>query len=351
MFPQSTQALPVIALTLLLLVAGCSGVLLGDPDPEEIGALAEEAYEDIDSYSATVTIYTDGEETTVQEVVEKPHEEKYYAEVVSSEFEESAGTVTVTNGSVTWMYDPEAETAQRMEHPDLDHEIDYAEAVEEMLETSDVSVDGTDTVDDRDTYVVTLVPTNDDVTGEMTYWIDQETYFPVKYEYTYEFDDEETTMVVEYTDLEFDVDPDPDLFEFEPPEGTEIEHVELPEIEQYDTIEAAERAVGFDAPDPDLPGEYAVDHVSVTSEADGEIVTLTTSHVDGDDSLTVSKATDDVAHTPDDAETVSVGGHEGTYSTVGDFATLTWSCDGYQYQVFGEYDADGLVEIAGSIDC
>lgn len=220
--PLAKKTLPVVALTAVLLLAGCSVTLVdGEPDPEEIGELAEESYEDVASYSATVTLYTDGERRAVEETVAVPHDGKQYVETVASGGE-SAEMVSVSNGSITWLYRPEENTVQRLERPDSLDETSYSDVIAALVETSDISYEGTDTVDDRETDVVTVVP--DDGNGEeMTYWIDRETHFPVKYELTPGADSDETAMTVEYTDLAFDVDPDPELFEFEPPADAEIE--------------------------------------------------------------------------------------------------------------------------------
>ncbi|MFC3957054.1 DUF4367 domain-containing protein [Halovivax cerinus] len=346
--PLTRRVLPVAAVVALLLLAGCSAVTLdGDPDPERIGELAEERYDDIDSYSATITYHADGERLSVQEVVAAPHENKQYIETVESGGE-SSELVTVSNGSVTWTYQPDENTVRLFDQSTPLENVSYSEQIEEMVENSEISYDGTDTVDDRDTHVVTVVP--DDTNGtETTYWLDQETYFPVKYELTHRFDGETSVMTVEYTDLEFDVDPDPALFEFDPPADAVVERIATPSFERFDTIATAEDETGIEAPTPDVPDGYEFTEVAGTfTDGDGDELLLT--YERDDDTITVATGTE-MDGLSEDAKSITIDGHDGEYIESERIAILAWSCDDVAYRVSGTTDVDTLSAIAASIDC
>lgn len=365
----STRPLVVLALGLAVLLAGCSGFQPGDGglspadlSAEEIGEQIQQKYEEIDTYTATVTTEMsmgNGSQTTTANVwVNQSSGEMRYEYVEPSS---QAGTVVVSNGSTTWHYDESANTVRKMDLGGLGDlggagaAMNYGRMVENVVENFDVSFDGTATVDDRETYVLSLTPkgnaTGLAAMGNQTLWVDQGSWFPVKQRATASFADQSVEVTTTYTDLTLDADVPAERFEFEPPANATVTGTDLPDTARYDSIAAAERNVSLDLVEPgSVPDGYELERVT-TTDAD-EYTTAALIYGNGTDRLRVGQSTRaGGVGVPADAENVTVAGTEGTYSELGANGVVRWSCGDRGLTVSGPLSKDELLTVAGSLAC
>ncbi|WP_436347887.1 outer membrane lipoprotein-sorting protein [Natronorubrum sp. FCH18a] len=365
-----------VIVALLLVTAGCLGAVgTGDdasvdedpdeelpdedlsdeelPDADALLEAAIDAESNVETVQGTQTVtIDDGSEsvTTTQNVWERAPDQ-YRADVVESDEPEPID-VMVTDGSTIWMYDEDDNEAVQMDlgFDQADREALNDGFVEAFTTDMNASVEGTDTVADRDVYVLELTADGDDALYESaTLWIDQETDYPVKQEVTSSIGQELTTTIA-FEEVAFDEEIDDDVFAFEPPEDAEIREFDDLVPQQYDDVDAADADVPFDLPHPDVPAEYTLESVLAGENMVGWSATL--QYADDTDSfLTVGVA--DEAQDPvfePDSDPVEVGDVDATIREVTETRTIVeWTDDGLTYTVSGELADDELIAIAESI--
>ncbi len=72
-------------------------------------------------------------------------------------------------------------------------------------------------------------------------WVDKEFWLPVKMEYKFG----EFSMFIEYRNLSINTGIDDSFFEFKPPEGAEVEKMQITLPEYYDSVEEAQKHVNL----------------------------------------------------------------------------------------------------------
>ena len=334
---------------------------------EGIVRQASQSYENITDFTAKqVTNATYGNNTTnsvAQFYYEKPNKLRLnYTEPASQ-----AGTVIVTNGSSTLIYNATNNTVQTIETPNIGGQsTGYLATTERTLRTSNVSYEGTATVAGQETYVLSAEPAGE-FGGEIeqTYYLDQETYIPVKQsiEGTSTFDNETTTFesTTVFRDLEVNTGIPDGTFDFEPPAGATV--LESPiNYTQYDSVDEAQANVSFEIREPtEVPEEYELNGTTVARFANTTSVYLT--YANGSDGTMLVTVTEtgynasmfgnetDGDSGSDLGEDVSIDGRDGTYVAFGPQATVTFPCGDLQYSISGPFDKDELVGIAESVPC
>ncbi|ELY37278.1 outer membrane lipoprotein carrier protein LolA [Natronorubrum tibetense GA33] len=361
-----------MVVALLLVTAGCLGAVgsgdddasvddSGDeelpeaelPDADELLEAAVNAESNVETVQGIQTItMDDGTETvtTTQEVWERGPDQ-YRADIVEADEPEPIDVI-VSDGSTIWMYDEDDNEAVQME-------LGFDQADEEALNDgfadaftadTDASVEGTDTVADRDVYVLELTGDGDDALYESaTLWIDQETDYPLKQEITPAVGESVTTTMA-FEEVTFDEEIDDEIFTFEPPEDAEIREFDDLMPQQYADVDAADADVPFDVPQPDVPAEYTLESVLAGENMVGWSATL--QYTDDTGSfLTVGVA--DEAQDPvfePDSDPLEIDDVDATIREVTETRTIVeWEDDGLTYTVGGELTADELIEIAESI--
>ena len=363
---------------LLVIVAGCAGVLDEDPEPEEIVDRMSDRHEEIEDIHGIQTVEietTHGVDRTTYEYWERPGEAYRYEvlEADQSSFD-TEGDVAVRTDGTTYTYDASENTYYEFDVGEADEnavddgatEDDLAgyetELIENLLDAYDVSLEGTETVADRSTYVVNATPESEDAIFEnATLWVDQEYWYLLDYEIAMGVMGETITMSVEHEEIAFNEGIDDEQFEFDPPEDAEHggdglgldeddgfdDGFGFGDTERFDTVEAADEETPFGLVAPTLPDEYELVDVEVTEYDDETEARITYSA----DLSVVQFIVSDEPPLFAPGETVTVGDREGTLLEVGEFASLTWTCDGVAFELLGEFDEDELIEIAETVPC
>ncbi|PSQ37233.1 lipoprotein carrier protein LolA [Halobacteriales archaeon SW_10_66_29] len=332
------------------------------PDADELLGAALDARESIDTVTGTMTVTsTSGEQsvTGTQEVWLRPPDEQR-TELVEVEAD-AAGlepTVTVTNGTVTWLYFEDENRVVRADHAQSSLGM-AASALETQLQLDpsnlDATHDGTATVAGRDVHVVEFTADTEEATYDSgTLWIDRETNYPLKQEMTLSAGGEELTFEYEFEAVTFDEPIDDDVFAFDPPADAEVREFSELTPEQYDSIDDAEAAVPFDLPEPDLPEGYTFQTAIAGENIQGYYASLQYRNENGTSIMvTVSEsATDDSPLF--ESEPVEIDGVNATITTPEDNVRIAWTDDELAYTVFGisvngDLSEETVIEVAESI--
>lgn len=376
----------VLAVLALVVLAGCTTLgPVGDGSAEEDPVerfVASYTLEDVSELHGVQTVVVEGENDTVkhtEEHWERPFAD-YRSEVLDSSEETRVEDVYVTNETTTWWYDAETNEASVEEtEPYDDREVEAAreDVANEQLEYYNFSVEGSDTVADRETTVIELDATNESVAEgpsvlvgdtefvlaletvetadefevvEQRLWLDDETDFPVKERVTFETLRGETVVMTQrYEDLSLDPDLTDEHFAYEPPENASIGGPPGASYEAFETREDAEGAAPFSIPEPTVPEGYALDEVVVQEY--GADVTIDQVFADGDGSPLHVVVSDAEAPVDDPVEE-DVGSVDGVVfqTTLG--TAIQWECpDDRHGLVNGDLSEEELLTAAESVDC
>ncbi|MFB6228108.1 MAG: outer membrane lipoprotein carrier protein LolA [Halobacteriales archaeon] len=331
----------VALFVLLVVLAGCMG--LGD-DESSIpdGEAAKQGYDSLKSVEGTIEIRTSAGENdsnvTVHSVI-RPKQEMARQEFLSPPGQ--AGDITVTNGSVTWIYNATRNDVTRFT---LDNDSaanssqatfvervfgNLSESEEDAVivapvrpiapfdgdsrggstttglfgpETQSVTLTylGTETIAGRETHGVRLTPTNasesdapptDGSEGNAaqhvenaTYWFDAEYFHPLRTETMVRVDGEVTRTTQVYRNVSFNVNPDPATFQFDPPANATVRSG--PEPATFDSAAAAAANVSFAAADADPPERFDFETAVLTRL--GNRTTVAVQYTNGTDFLAIS---------------------------------------------------------------
>lgn len=346
----------VVAVTLLVVTAGCSAAVTdgGAPDAERIADEVQERTDEIDSVRGekVTTVERDGEtNTTVTRFVQRPPNESW-SEVVSSDSAyRSAGDRVVQSDGRLVNYDA-SENNYTVLETDLagggPSQTVSAEAIERTLNRSNVSFEGTDTVAGRDVYVVSLDRESEAGTSNTTVKVDQEYWYPLEYTTTTQFDDTETTMTMTHRNVTFNEPVADDRFSFDPPEGATLERTSSIGSEEFDSVERLDAATDFDVPTPSVPDGYSLESATTfTTNGNTSATVVYTNDSDARLSYSVSPETESNV----DGETVTVDSTEVTVTEYGSMTRASWTCGETRYALSGELDRETLLELVESVDC
>ncbi len=368
----------------VVVLAGCAGII-GDDFSED--DLQDELNESEPPEAVSATLET--EATFSNETIEVT-EDLWMRSDGTSRSESEYGNTSVTSvddGTQIWTETEVADTVRVMdsEEPFGDRLDAIYETNQQLLEEFDVVEFEETTANGHDVYHVVLEPEGNEsldrsvdiAMGDSIYsvpvgsageestpeeltddpertelWLDHEYLFPVKYE----LETADGGYTMEYQDLTFEPDIDDAKFEYEPPENTTVEEVNLPTQTEFETVEQADLAVDFDVEAPEyVPESYEFDAVTVSEHEDENRTNVRSSYLAADDSLLSVEATDDPDAFAFDGESIQIGDREGTIDRLESIGTvrLTWTCEGVGYYVGGPEDLDEetAVSIAESIGC
>jgi outer membrane lipoprotein-sorting protein len=397
----SLRRVAVVAV-LAVAVVGLGAVALWPTESEAasppIGHNASDRLASLDGYTATVetVIRTpNGTNQTVERIWRRPGTGSYNAKKVEGD----GPARIVSNGSVTWIYDREANNVTKLELDDPTTQADLqGERIERMFtrlnvtrETTDetdqatvtpsgdaplpavpagqtapteksptveaadqfgVRYEGTDTVADREVYVLSIQPESDDAAllegYEQTLYVDTEWFLTLKTHTEYERNGGTYETTVTYRSVTFEPGIDDDRFRFDPPENATVDEPDLPERERYESLAALRDDVSLPVPDPDLPERFSFDTaVATTGNVTGASVQYSSpraSLVVGIDNRSSFNVTD--------GEQITIDGREGIYQSLGPTHIVAWECGGYRYSVTANgVGRETVVSIADSIEC
>jgi outer membrane lipoprotein-sorting protein len=384
-----------VALAVLVVVlSGCSG-LGGDGSNVPDGETAAQGYDSLESVEGTIEFRTVGRETNTNSTVRtlrRPADGTFRQEFLSPP--EQAGDVTVSNGSVTWIYNATGNEVTRLtvenESAIGTDQGTFVKRVFGNLSTTEegsaivaplrpipgssgetrgesamigpfgsstqpvnLTYLGTETIAERRTHGIRLTPINssDDGTApanasapryveNTTYWFDAEYFYPLRTATTLRIDGAITRSVRVYRNVTFDVDIEPGTFRFDVPANATVRSG--PTTVSFDSVAAAAENVSFAVADPDPPGEFDLETVDLTRF--GNRTTVSVRYSDGTDFLTVSSQRPPFEGREGDP--VSLGPVTGTRSTAGNVVAITWQCGGTRYAVSGRLPADAIEAVA-----
>lgn len=340
--------LGVILVAVLAASAGCASTISENPDPERVGDQIQQRMDKIDSVQGTkvLRITTDGEtNTTVSEYVRQPPS-KVRSEVIEGSGYRSEGDFRVNTGETSYSYDASENTYTKYE---IDHNRSgqylAAEAIDRLLNRSDVSYEGTDTVAGRNVHVVEVIRTEHDSTTTLK--VDQEYWYPLALKTTSSFNGTETTLSWSHRNVSFNEPINDGAFTFDPPEEAELEASRSPEIDEYNSVSAANEATPYEVVEPALPGDYTLDSTQVMRTNGTSTTSLI--YTNGEDRAFYSITND--TRSEQSGESVTIGNTTGTVSDYGGSKSLIWTCNGVKYSLSGQLNQSTLVEAAAPVGC
>lgn len=373
-------ALPALALTFVLLTAGCVALPNDGPTTDDLEDQLSAAEPPAD-VAATVTVQRtiDGETTASTEDVWLRADGAARIETGTTGSE----VIIVDEGERRWHYDASANWATRLEtDPSATPFLEglYAQQ-ERYFDAYDVAEIEKMTLDGRETYRVAFDPPDNETidrsisvliedteyvvpltTSEgapvergadrVEVWYDQATLFPVKHAIEGDGIEFETT----YRDLAIDEGIDDERFAFDPAavgadEG-DVEDVSFPSIESYEAVDEAAEAVPFAVAEPPadvLPAGVELDSVTGYEFPD-ENRTQVSLQYRTDDGGTVAVTTSDGPRrfaTGGDA--IAIGSATGTIAETDEGTELQWSCGDRYYSVFVDRAVDDGTETAVTV--
>ncbi|MEA3325194.1 MAG: outer membrane lipoprotein-sorting protein [Euryarchaeota archaeon] len=350
---QTKQIAAVLLVLAAVLTSGCTDHI-SDMSADEIASMMEAKQESIVDFSATMVMTSSygGEDTTMQARMVMLPPDKSRVEYI--EPAELAGTVMVTNGSTMWTYYPAKNQATKMALPeDMPSEMDYTQIVRDLLDENDISLEGTEDVGGRSTYVIEATPKNEsnrEFISKTRVWVDRENWMLLGTEM---YDADGNPMVkVEYRDITFNTGVLDSEFIFEVPVGAEVVETSLEDMMSKEmTLDEARANLTFDLKTPSyLPDGYEFDHAMVIG-GEREVVSL--QYTNGDDRLHLSEwisdNTEQSGMRMGEPEIVSINGTDGEFTSMFGMNTLQWSADGIDYSLSGGLEKGELVNVAESI--
>lgn len=350
---RSRLTLGVLLVAVLAVTAGCASAISGDPNPERIADKMQQRLEKIDSVQGTkvMRITTDGEtNTTVIEYVRKPPS-KVRSTVIRGGNYRSEGDYRVNTGEATYSYDASKNTYTKYDFEyNRSSQFPSAESIERLLNRSEVSYEGTDTVAGRDVHVIKVVRTARDST--MTIKVDQKYWYPLAMKTTSSYSGTETTLSWTHRSVTFNEPINEGTFTFEPPEGAELKERTSSEMTKYDSVSAANEATPYEVVEPAMPDAYTLESARVMV-IDGTSTT-SLSYRNGDKAAYFSVSNESVtseSSAAPDGESITIGNTTGTVSSYGDTTTLRWNCDGMRYSLGGQLNQSTLVDAASAVGC
>lgn len=219
--PKSIVLLLLLATLTATLLEGC---IQEKPAAEDILSRMHEKYGSISSYKATLyqREIVDGKirETRYEVLFKKP--DRARMEHVSS------GTVTITNGSRTWVY-KSGQQILATNHSDKSTFADFFGFTLEMLKGYNASLVGEEKINGKDCYVLSLKPSHESSEGTSQLeklWVVKEEWYPARIQMRIQLSEEmkekfginfsNSTVILELRDVEFNISISDD--EFLPPE-------------------------------------------------------------------------------------------------------------------------------------
>lgn len=370
-----------IVLVLVLLSAGCLGVITDEPSQDELrthltqGPAVETV---VGKYTVTETV---GNETTHASVRVWNTKSQSRQTITASN---QSKRIVIANESRTWIYFPESGEAYRRGFTVLDQTgiqpYSYA-ALISNLHAYRIDFRGTETIANRSTYHVELVlapdggplpeiefytyhiggtPTN--VTVRPTHvelWLDTEHWYPLKHELRVE-DERGTDFVttIEYDTVTFNRSITPSRFRFKPESRPNVEVVMDDIATTYRPFEAVTRAearAGIVYDVPSTIDQYQLERIAVVQSAEGRGIKGLYMPADSAANNTETRITKPthpnavtVVVSPDgtyrdltgfprlDGDTRTIGGHQVEFKRLsGHWTEVTFTCDGTRYTVTG----------------
>lgn len=137
-------------------------------------------------------------------------------------FSDPEGDVIVSDGSAFWVYYPSSDPKQVIKAPAssgagaVDLQAQFLGNPERRF---NAKLNGTEQVDGRAAYVITLTPKGEEGYRTLKVWVDQKDYIARRFEIT---DMNNATRLINLSGIQTNVSLEPGLFRFTPPQGARI---------------------------------------------------------------------------------------------------------------------------------
>ncbi len=345
------QIAAVLMVLAAVLFTGCVEEMTAD----QIAARMESKQESIEDFSATIVMTSSfaGKTENMQMKIMTKQPDKSCFEYI--EPAELASMVMVTNGSTMWRYDPAKNRVTKMELREAEcgpFDMDYTESIRSLLNETDLSYEGTESVNGRSAYVLNITPRDEtelvqDITN-IHAWVDCKNWMLLGIEM---YDpDGNLAVKSEYQDITFNTGIPDSEFIFEVPEGAVIVEESFEDrIPHEMTLEDARDNLSFDLKTPlCLPDGCEFDHAVVFGENRVSLM-----YTNGSELLHISEwvsdAVDHIEPEISDLEIVSINGTDGEFGSVFDINTLRWSVDGIEYSLSGTITKEEILRVAESV--
>ena len=338
-----------------LFVAGC---IDGELNAEQIAEKMQQKQDSIEDYSYTMYVTMEFGDQKMESVADMMHKKPNKFKTVQIQPAEMAGSVTVSDGETVWIYNSQQNTVMVMELSEISeqNDLDYLQFIGTMMNESDFSLEGIEKVDGRTTYVINMSPKNESddlgMLGDMKVWVDKETWMPLKMKM--KDADGNPMYSLEYRNFQINTGISDDEFQFEIPEGAEVQTLNMDELlmPQAMTLEQAQEEATFNILVPSyLPDGYEFEDATMNQ---GFVETVSLTYLNGDERLGISETVfEDEPQTPlimDSAEVVSINDVEGKLVTIyDDNKMLQWEIGNIKLTLSGSLDKEELIQIAESM--
>ena len=349
------QIAAVLMVLAAVLFTGCVDQV-SEMTADQIAARMEAKQASIKDFSATIVMTSSfgGETETMRVKIMTKQPDKSRFEYI--EPAELAGMVMVTNGSTMWGYDPARNRVTKMELRDAEcgpFDMDYTEIIRSLLNETDISYEGTESVNGRSAYVLNITPGDEtelvqDITNTRA-WVDCENWMLLGMEI---YDpDGNLAVKAEYRDITFNTGIPDSEFIFEVSEDAVVVEESFEDrMPREMTLEDARVNLAFDMKTPSyLPDGCEFDHAVVFGENRVSLM-----YTNGSELLHilewVGDAVDHIEPEIEDPEVVSINGTDGEFgSELGFFNTLRWDVDGIEYSLSGTLAKEEMVRVAESV--
>jgi outer membrane lipoprotein-sorting protein len=388
--PVSRSTAALIAVLAVTVLAGC-GVFLDAESSLPEGEQAAEQYESLDSYNATYRIeVTDenGTRTWTGNRTISPSTGQFYERY---EGPEGNRTVTVNNGSVTWVYDIDSDDvtkyrasrgqlgghqirqlvngARQDGSSDPDPIVPVSPIVPFVGQSSDevvsvgpkeISYEGTESIAGREAHVIEVTTAEETSSFEQRHYLDTEWFVRLKITSQIERDGNLTELHYRYTDIEYEPELPEDVFEFTPPADAVVEETPV-RVSTYESRREAADQTATSLPGPDVPERFRLSQLLRTitdggrfdveySTIEDPVETVTLRYTSERSRLIVTK-TNSTLDADTDGEQIELGNQTARYQQTAGQRFVRWTCDGNQYSVSGGLPREELIDVAESVVC
>jgi outer membrane lipoprotein-sorting protein len=339
---------------------------------------AAQRYSELDAYNATYTVTFEepGETRTVRvRNTVSPDSGELRSEALAPP--SRAGNLRVYNGSVAWLYNATRNTVTRVTQTDpqvvprqrsVVRSVVAAangeepssrvsplpvvpgtggSAVENATGELEASYEGTATVAGREAHVISLTPAANATTSitEQTLWLDTEHFVPLRTNTTLEFRGNRTAISLEVTEVTFEPDLPPGVFEFDPPAGAQPERTTAA-VTTYESRADLAAATAFPVPDPAVPARFELSRAQLTVRPGrtGAVLRYTS----GVNVISVVAGNGSEFDTVT-GQPVQVGNRTGRFDVSGQVGRVVWTCGNYEYAVTGTVPRETLADVARSV--
>jgi outer membrane lipoprotein-sorting protein len=344
-----------LLLVLSLVLAAC-----GQPiSAEEIVAKMRETLEATQDAHAVVnaSVNAQGVEISATAEIWEGAPNKVRVQILQSSDPDLAGVLAVSDGQQAWYYEPAKNRVQvapagQIEMP-LPQQLlgSMQEAIQQVLEASNVELAGEETVLGREAYKLVLSPkegTTQELypgNGTATLWVDKEQWFVLKAAYQADAFGQGSMEV-----QSFELNPGlaDDLFRFTPPEGTELEEVHI-EVPEPLTLDQAKAQALFQL----LVPEYVPEGATLVEvfKMGSDIYLEYNQPPDNSFSIVQSIATGGSSPVGGPAKQIMIRGHDATLVTDEQEtkAFLRWIENGVLIAIAGNISPDEAIKVAESL--